>query len=55
MFFWTLRDDHVKNIPFSYATYREVYIHLMRMGINGFITEFPELCHQYISEYCITS
>ena len=41
MFYWTLRDDHPKNIPFDCKTYREAYHHLMKIGIDGFITEYP--------------
>ena len=51
IFYWTLRDDHPKDIPFGLGTYREAYLHLLSTGVNGFITEFPELCQQYICEF----
>ena len=38
MFYWTLRDDHLKKIPFDCKTYREAYRHLLNIGIDGFIT-----------------
>ena len=50
MFYWTLRDDHLDNIPFGLKTYREAYLQLIKIGINGFITEFPDKCEEYILE-----
>ena len=51
IFYWTLRDDMARKIPFKLENYKQAYHHLMKLGINGFITEFPENCHQYIDQY----
>lgn len=52
MFYWTLRDDQPDHIPFGLTTYRDVYLQLIKLGINGLITEFPDKCVEYIMEGC---
>lgn len=41
----------MQKIPFKLESYKQAYHHLMKLGINGFITEYPENCQQYINEY----
>ena len=38
IFYWTLRDDIMRKIPFKLESYKQAYHHLMKLGINGFIT-----------------
>ncbi len=40
--YWTLRDDQIEDIPFNLKSYKEVYFYLLDVGIDGFITEFPD-------------
>ncbi len=37
IFYWTMRDDQPK-IPLKAKSYREAYLQLIEVGINGFIT-----------------
>ena len=39
--YWTVIDDSDDEIPFGCPNYREVYLTLARLGVTGFITEFP--------------
>ena len=39
--YWTIRID-VPEVPFGLANFDEVQMRLIREGIDGLITEFPE-------------
>ena len=49
--FWTIVEDSPNPIPFGCKNYREVYITLAKLGVTGFITEFPTSCYEALAGY----
>lgn len=44
LFYWTIRDDDLNNIPLGCTHYHDAYLKLDEVGVTGFITEFPDKC-----------
>lgn len=38
LYYWTIRDDDMTQIPFNCSSYIDVYRTLARLGVTGFIT-----------------